>query len=151
MRTEEPGERRARGVGALIFGLLIAIPTAVWATQVIVQAFSSPDPHGVDCKSGLKELVAGLDSAQKSASPHANETEALAAFRASLGPAWEDPRVVRAACAGDPELLGFYGRVERLRYAEEHAVRYAARGLAGDRNAVNAMRSRLESVSRRAN
>lgn len=144
MRTEDQGERRARSVGALIFGLMVALPTIVWATQVIVQAFSNPDPGGVECRSGLRQLLAALDSAQQSASPHADETEALAAFRASLGTAWDEPRVVRAACKSDPELLAYYGRLERLRYAEEHAVRYATRGLAADRNAVNALRSKLE-------
>jgi hypothetical protein len=143
MSTENQGERRARSVGALVFGLLVAVPTAVWAIQVILQAFSSPDPTGVDCRAGLRQLIGALDSAQKSASPHANEAEALAAFRASLGSAWDDPRKVRAACASDPQLSGFYGRIERLRYAEEHAVRYATRGLAADRNAVEALRSQL--------
>lgn len=131
-------------MGALIFGLLVAIPTVVWATQVIVQAFSSPDPHGLGCREGLRELIGALDRAQKSASPHADETEALAAFRASLGEPWDNPRAVRAACASNPHLLGFYGRVERLRYAEEHAVRYATRGLSADRNAVHALRTELE-------
>jgi hypothetical protein len=144
MSTEDPGERRARSVGALVFALLVSIPTLVWATEVIVQAFSSPDPHGLDCRAGLSELITALDSAQKSASPHANELEALAAFRASLGTVWEDPRVVRAACADNPELSSFYGRIERLRYAEEHAVRYATRGLAADRNAVGELRTQLE-------
>lgn len=144
MSTRDGGERRARSIGALIFGLLVAIPTIVWATQVIVQAFSSPDPHPLGCQEGLKELIGALDRAQTSASPHADETEALAAFRASLGTPWDNPRAVRAACAGNPRLLGHYGRVERLRYAEEHAVRYATRGLSADRNAVNALRAELQ-------
>jgi hypothetical protein len=144
MRTEDEGERRARSVGALIFGLLVAIPTLVWATQVIIQAFSSPDPQDLECRAGLKDLIFALDSAQKSASPHANEAEALAAFRASLGSTWDEPRRVRAACEKDPRLLSYYGRVERLRYAEEHAVRYGTRGLAADRNAVNAVLADLE-------
>ena len=143
MSNPDEVERRGRNVGALIFGLLVAIPTALWASQVIVQAFEEPDPAGLDCKTGLNALIAALDTAQQSASPHSDEAEALAAFRSSLGAAWENPRIVRAACAHDATLQGFYGRIERLRYAEEHAVRYATRGLAGDRNAVRALRDEL--------
>lgn len=142
-------ERRGRSLGALIFGLLIAIPTAVWATQVILQAFETPDAEGLDCKAGLVALLEGLDQARASAVPATNEDEALEAFRQNLGTAWTAPRRVRAACLRDPERLAQFGKIERLRYAEEHAVRYQTRGLSADRNAVDSIRHQLDRPSAR--
>lgn len=45
---------------------------------------------------------------------------------------------------GDPERLAQFGKLERLRYAEEHAVRYQTRGLSADRNAVDKIRKDLQ-------
>lgn len=136
-------ERRGRNWGGLIFLVLITVPTLTWASQVIRQAFDAPNADGLDCETGLTELLAGLDRARASATPAPNEDEALAAFRASLGPAWASPRRVRAACQGNPSRLAEFGKIERLRYAEEHAVRYETRGLSADRIAVEKIRREL--------
>jgi hypothetical protein len=137
-------ERRGRSLGTLVFGLLIAVPTVVWATQVIIQAFDAPDATGLECKAGLVALLEGLDQARVSAHPAANEDDALSAFRQNLGAEWTTARRVRTACKGDPERLGQFGKIERLRYAEEHAVRYQTRGLSADRNAVDKIRHELQ-------
>ena len=131
-----------------MFGLLIAVPTAVWATQVIMQAFDAPEADGLDCKAGLVALLEGLDQARASAHPAANEDEALSAFRQNLGPEWTTARRVRTACTKDPARLAQFGKIERLRYAEEHAVRYQTRGLSADRNAVDKIRHELASPQR---
>lgn len=136
-------ERRGRNLGGLLFALLVAAPTLIWATQVVLQAFETPEAAGLDCKEGLAELLAGLDRARDSAVPAPNEDEAMAAFRENLGPAWETPRRVRAACNGNRDRMAQFGKIERLRYAEEHAVRYQTRGLSADRNAVDQIRLEL--------
>lgn len=120
----------------------------VWATQVIMQAFDAPEADGLDCKAGLVALLEGLDQARASAHPAANEDEALSAFRQNLGPEWTTARRVRTACMKDPARLAQFGKIERLRYAEEHAVRYQTRGLSADRNAVDKIRHELASPQR---
>ncbi len=136
-------------MGGFVFVALIVAPTAIWASQVIRQAFATPSAEGVHCESGLVELLRGLDQARASARPAADEAEALAAFRANLGPVWTTPRHVRAACKSEPSRLIQYGKIERLRYAEEHAVRYETRGLSADRHAVEKIRSELTPASPR--
>jgi hypothetical protein len=131
-----------------VFGLAVAIPTLVWASQVIFQAFEAPAADGLECKAGLAALLEGLDQARASAHPAANEDDALSAFRENLGPQWTTARRVRTACKADPEGLSRFGKLERLRYAEEHAVRYQTRGLSADRNAVDKIRKDLQAASR---
>lgn len=136
-------ERRGRSVGGFVFMVLVVVPTAIWASQVIRQAFATPDAAGINCEAGLSELLKGLDQARASARPAADEDEAIEAFRANLGPTWTISRQVRAACKSVPARLVQYGRIERLRYAEEHAVRYETRGLSADRHAVEGIRREL--------
>lgn len=144
MNSDElQAERRGRSLGALTFVVLVSIPTIVWASQVIRQAFATPAESSVACEAGLIALIEGIEKARASATPAADEAEAILAFRANLGSSWEDHREVRAACKGQPHRLVQFGKIERLRYAEEHAVRYQTRGLSADRNAVEQIRREL--------
>lgn len=140
-------ETRGRTVGKAAFGLLVAVPTLLWALQIIGQAFGTPEPSALPCRSGLTLLISGIEQARQSAFARTNESDALAAFRSNLGPQWATPRAVREKCKGDGELASMFGRVERLRYAEEHAVRYESRGIASDRRAVERLKQRLQRPS----
>lgn len=71
------------------------------------------------------------------------EREAVAGFRSALGPEWSAREGLEARCAGDPEALRSVGDVDRLRFAEEHALRYEALDVAGRRRRVLALEKRL--------
>lgn len=136
---------RGRTAGKVVFGLLVAVPTLVWALQIIFQAFASPPPSELECEEGLEQLITGIEQARQSAFGQTNEAQAIEAFRANLGSVWQEPRSVRERCKDEPGMRSMFGRVERLRYAEEHAVRYESRGIAADRRAVEQLKRRLGS------
>jgi hypothetical protein len=87
---------------------------------------ASPYPS---CGAGLRALTGSLARGWAASTPEQDADHALLAFRAAIEPTWRDFEGVRATCRTPAELRGL-DAVERLRYAEEQAVRREATSLA---------------------
>jgi hypothetical protein len=127
---------------AVYYGLLAAICAAA-AVQISQQVFftSSPPSPFASCHEGLRALHAALDRARTAAGTDGEDSEdtAIARFRSALDPEWTYRDGIAASCkasAGDQRALD---AIERLRYAEEHAVRREAGELAPLRRRVQAI------------
>lgn len=132
----ELGAQRGRRVALGIFYSLVVLLTLGLAGQISVMVLSPPkvaEQPGLDCKSGLSTLVAAISSARQAAeSTPASPEIAVQRYREHLEPTWQSHRVVALACEkdGSPQSRELLDAVERLRYAEESAVRRDARDLA---------------------
>lgn len=104
--------------------------------QVWAPVFRSYPP--MDCRGGLSELARAIDRARQAASifSEAGEDAALAQFRSALSPEWDRHDAIASACGRDRELASLLDVVERLRYAEERAVRREVSDLAPLRRRV---------------
>jgi hypothetical protein len=126
-------KRRARRIAYGIFYSAVVLFIVVLTAQITIQVHaSSPAPAAGGCKAGLVALARSVDSARAASERvEASPEEALAGFRAALSPAWEGRDAVVAACKKDPDsrLIAAFDTIERLRYAEENAVRRDARDL----------------------
>lgn len=67
----------------------------------------------------------------------------MAEFREALEPEWHDRAALATSCEGDPPAARALKRIEQLRYAEEHAVRYEAQNLSRHRREVEKMLEQL--------
>ena len=94
-------------------------------------------------------MVDAIDSARVAAENEPNEQAALAKFRGALASTWKYRPALTRACAQSKEAMRNLRAVDRLRYAEEHAVRYAAVDLAERRHEVKRLITSLRSSSRR--
>src|SRR5262249_28085104 len=118
------------------FGALAAgnITWQVWAP-----AFA---PHTqVECAPELRALAAAVDRARARASlaSAGGEDAAIAEFRAALLPEWGERDPIAQSCEGSPQLSAALDPIERLRYAEERAVRREVTDLAPLRQEVRRM------------
>jgi hypothetical protein len=125
-RDETTTRRRIRrgvlSAYCVIVATFIALAVGNVAVQVWAPGFSSY--ARVECRSGLLALVHGIDRARAAAVGESDdETTALARFRGALSPEWDQHHAVAASCHGDPTWASALDVVERLRYAEERAVR----------------------------
>jgi len=126
-----------RTLGISVFALLVAAFTAVCSIQICLQVWKPiviPPPVG--CSAGTLELVEAIEAARVASADQAEEHAALAQFRGAVSPAWSFRPGLTRACAGDLEAIRRLHAVDRLRYAEEHAVRYGAVDLAKRRQEV---------------
>ena len=136
-----PAERRrrlGRRLGIAVFALLIGGFTVICSIQIIQQVwFPQLGPGGPDCSTGTRRLVLALERARRAAAAESgNESAALARFRSQLAPEWNDRALIERACSSDPGSRRALEDLVELRYAEEHAVRFEAVGLAGLRRKV---------------
>ena len=114
--------------------IVLAAGNVIW--QVWAPVFRKyPD---VDCRAGLRELTLAVDRARQAAGSfaEAGEDTALAEFRSELSPEWDRHDAVAASCRSDRELAVALDVIERLRYAEERAVRREVTDLAPLRRKV---------------
>lgn len=150
----DPGSNRARQlgrtIGIAVFSLIVATFTAVCSIQICLQVwapevtplpshFLTKQPGGApnfDCSAGTLRLVEAIEAARLASADAAEERTALAQFRGALSPAWTYRAAIDRICAGDAQALQRLRAVDRLRYAEEHAVRYGAIDLAKRRQEV---------------
>lgn len=136
--------RRARLIGTLVFGTLVALLTTVFSVQIIEQAWDSGTSKAAPgCHEGLRTLLSALERARQSAARQTSELEALAAFRNELEDTWETQAGLRASCAEEPQAVDLLRRIHALRYAEEQAVRRDAHELAQARLGVQQLASTL--------
>jgi hypothetical protein len=109
--------------------------------RIISQVFFSPAPDtATHCREGVLRLVSGIRQARVAAAAEAQgERAAMATFRSTIYPTWTARPSLAKACRGDPEGLRALTDVDRLRYAEEHAVRSDAVDLARLRRRVHTL------------
>lgn len=143
--------KRGRFIASVVFwGLTVAVALAS-AVQVTRQVMFDPCSGGLSCagteaapsfktcRDGLLALHTAVERARRAAAGTDGEDAALARFRAALTPEWGHRDDVAAACRGKAEDEGALDAIERLRYAEEHAVRREAGELAPLRRRVEAI------------
>ena len=119
--------------------IVIAAGNVTW--QIWSPRFRQHQP--TDCVAGLEALKQGIARARQAASElsEATEDEALARFRQALLPEWDQRDAIAAACQSKAELASALDVIERLRYAEERAVRREVSELAPLRRRVEQLRT----------
>jgi hypothetical protein len=119
--------------------IVIAAGNVTW--QIWSPRFRHHDP--TDCGAGLEALKQGVARARQAAGElsEASEDAALARFRQALLPEWERQDAIAAACQSHPDLAAALDVIERLRYAEERAVRREVSELAPLRRRVEQLRT----------
>jgi hypothetical protein len=127
--------RTAAMVGYYGLAAVMSIATTVQLTRQIFLAPVPPSPWP-SCRAGLLALADAVDRARSAASGNDGEDAALEGFRRALEPEWGYRDSVAAACRGADSDEGALDAIERLRYAEEHAVRHEAGDLAPLRRRV---------------
>ena len=146
----ERARRRGRRLGIALFAAIMSTFIVVCATQVMSQGFA---PAGTDtprdCRSGVAELLSALRRARANAAAEPlGERASLARFREALQPEWRQRPQLVDTCSNDPQALEALSAIDRLRYAEEHAVRYESVDLAPSRRHVLAIEQSLGSLNR---
>jgi hypothetical protein len=136
--------RRGRTIGVATLFVIVATFTVVCSVQIFQQAWEAQAPSGVECRPGIADLIAAVRRARTAAANGTGgEREALQRFREALLPEWSMRPGLGVRCKGDPEATFALGAVDRLRYAEEHALRYEALDVAGRRREIEAIAERL--------
>jgi hypothetical protein len=120
--------------------VFICAAASVQISRQIFFASSPPAPYST-CGEGLLALSAAVDRARRAAGTSGEDSEdaALLRFRGALDPEWTYRDSVAASCKASAQEQGALDAIERLRYAEEHAVRREAGELAPLRRRVQAI------------
>ena len=137
-----PARRRGRIFALVVAYGLLAVFIVLASSDITRQLFGRPVAASTTpCATSLRLMVAALDNARDAAAvaSERGEDAALEVFRGALGAPWRDTDGVERTCAGDARLRGGLDAIERLRYAEEHAVRREAAELAPLRRRVRAL------------
>lgn len=128
----------------MVFAALVSAFTIVCSVQICIQVWAPKIvPHETDCVAGTVLLVDSIDAARTAAAAAVGELEALSKFRETVAPAWALRPALGLKCKRDPGAIERLRAVDRLRYAEEHAVRYEAADLAARRHEVQRLISPL--------
>jgi hypothetical protein len=140
------GRRIGRRIGLALFAAFVSVPTLIWTFQIMRALFFPPlGPAFASCESGLRGLLQALERARVAGrSEELGERESMDRFRAALLPEWNQRPALEAQCrtsTTDGERLR---SIDALRYAEEHAVRYEATALAGQRQRARKLELELE-------
>ena len=132
-------------MGAATLALLVTTFTVVCSIQIFQQAWQEPEAEAaVDCRTGIENLITAVRRARgAAANGTGGEREAMKRFREALLPEWSLRPGLTRRCKGDPEATHALGVVDRLRYAEEHALRFEALDVASRRRDVEAIANRL--------
>jgi hypothetical protein len=145
MVAEKPNptrvQRAGRRVGIVLFALIVGGATATWTIQILLAVFAPPLlAVAKGCQSGTRELLVAVRRARSAAAAESGgERAALQRFRAALSPEWNSRTSLTALCQADPKGRAALTEIDALRYAEEHAVRYEAVGLAPQRRRVEGL------------
>jgi hypothetical protein len=130
--------------------VILTIFTGVCTVQILKQVWApeiAETPH--DCRDGLGALIGAVERARQAAAKSLEgERIALTRFRRALEPEWEHRAALSERCKKDAFGLRSLKIVDRLRYAEEHAVRYESADLARLRESVAGLEAELESGDR---
>jgi hypothetical protein len=136
--------RRGRRVALAIYYAVAGGVCVAGALQVTLQVYwspSRPSPYA-GCREGQVALVSAIDRARKAAPGTDGEDAAIDRFRSALLPEWSHRDAIAGTCrtkADDERAIDALDAIDRLRYAEEHAVRREAGDLAPLRRRVQAI------------
>lgn len=120
---DRKARRRGRTIALTVFYSLVVLFTGTAAANISLQVYSAGEAWPGDCRSGLRRLAASLEQAQRaSEDADLDPEEALRRFRKVLAPPWQARSSIEQRCRASGEREAF-DAVERLRYAEENAVR----------------------------
>lgn len=130
--------RLGRRLGIALYSAIMSAFILICGSQVMYQGFTSPRTRDTsDCRSGISGLIAALRRArQAAASEERGERASLDRFRRALAPEWQSRGNLSDSCGADPWARDALSALDRLRYAEEHAVRYESVDLAPSRRQV---------------
>jgi hypothetical protein len=143
--SKQKARRRGRTLGVAALFAVVTAFTAVCSVEIIQQAWATPSSgSSAECRPGIADLIKAVRRARTAAANGTGgEREAMQRFREALLPEWSMRPGLGARCAGDPEATRALGEIDRLRYAEEHALRYEALDVAGRRRSVEAIAEKL--------
>jgi hypothetical protein len=140
-----------RTLGVAVYALVVASFTVVCSLQICLQVWAPRvEPAPFDCTAGTVALVQAIDAARVAAASEPDEQIALSKFRGALAPTWKYRPALTRTCSPNSEALKHLRAVDRLRYAEEHSVRYAAVDLAQRRHEVQRLMMTLKPSSQQA-
>ena len=145
MVADKPNLSRAaltgRRIGIGVFGLIVSAATAIWTVQILLAVFAPPViAVAKECRGGTRDLLGAVRRARLAAAAETGgERAALGRFRIALEPEWNTRASLDTACSSDPQASAALTEIDALRYAEEHAVRYEAVGLAPQRRRAQAL------------
>lgn len=132
-----------RRVALVVYYIGVVAVSLVAAVQITWQVFfgPAPAPPYATCHDGLHALFGAVSHAREAAagSDTEGEDEALARFRDAIEPVWTYRDSIASRCRGARRDQATLDAIERLRYAEEHAVRREAEDLAPLRRRVQAL------------
>jgi len=136
-----PGQRLGRRIGIGVFGLIVSGATATWTIQILQAVFAPPVLSvAKECRAGTQDLLIAVRRASLAAAAETgDERAAVGRFRAALEPEWSTRASLDSVCGSDRKAQAALAEIDALRYAEEHAVRYEAVGLAPQRRRVQAL------------
>lgn len=129
------GRKLGKRLGIGVFAAFVSIPTALWTLQIMRAVWSPPPgPAPKSCPAGVVGLLDALDRAKAAVNEASQgEREGLRQFRKSLLPEWASRGAVAEICRDRPGSEALLREIDGLRYAEEHAIRYEASALMGQR------------------
>jgi hypothetical protein len=133
---------RGRRIALVVYYAVVACVGTAAAWQITRQVMFEPIPPGpaATCQEGLRSLFGALARAREAAAgADGGEDLALERFRQNLQPEWGHRDGVASRCRGSTKDEATLDAIERLRYAEEHAVRREAGELAPLRRRVQAI------------
>jgi hypothetical protein len=136
-----PLSPRARGrrIALIVYYALVVAVSLAGAVQITYQVLFQPEPRPpyATCQDGLHALFSAVTRAREAAAgSDGDEDAALSRFRSALQPEWTYRDGVASLCRASARDAGALDAIERLRYAEEHAVRREAGELAPLRRSV---------------
>lgn len=135
------GRKRSRALAVIVYYVLIGLICVAATAQITLQVFYQPrvpSPYA-GCHEGLAALVSAIERARHAAPGPDGEDAAIERFRTALNPEWRYFDSIGDGCRGSVKDEGALDAIERLRYAEEHAVRREAGDLAPLRRKVQAI------------
>ena len=133
--------RAGRRIGIALFAVIVGGATATWTIQILFAVFAPPvEVVAKECRTGTRDLLLAVRRARKAAAAETgDERAALNRFRSALDPEWQTRASLDSVCRKDSKATAALTEIDALRYAEEHAVRYEAVGLAPQRRRVQAL------------
>jgi hypothetical protein len=117
------GRRSAMTALYAVTAVFVALAGGNVTWQVWAPSFSAFPAE--ECRAGLSRLASAVARARSAAGnlSTADEDAALGEFRAALRPEWDRRDAIARACQSSGELVQALDVIDRLRYAEERAVR----------------------------
>lgn len=143
-RLKREAQKKGRRIVMVGYFILVVAVTAIVTVEITTQVFqasnetqdcTSNNCAPIDCAEGIRSLVTAIDRARnKISASDANESQAIAIFRASLNPEWQRRNDIERACKESEGYLETLDAVVQLGFAEEAAVRREAIEIASIRH-----------------